>query len=186
MNTPWASAMPASPAACIPGWWCNGVGADCNSTKVTVSASGAVSAYIYGAADAVCKGPVYTSFVDIKYTPGNTLTAGTCTAATTSSFARPPQTGQQLAWVRIAAAGAFTHGLKDAHCPAAAAAAGGGSAGTSPGSTTGTPVGSIVAAVVVPVIVIGAAVAAAWHFRVFTFAPSAKEVVHGVNPTSRV
>jgi hypothetical protein len=185
MNVPWSATMPASPSACNPGMWCNGVGADCNSTKVSVSASGAVSVYVYGTADAVCKGPVYTSFVGLTYSPGNTLTAGTCTAATTSSFARPPQTGQQLAWVRIVAASAFTHG-QDPYCPQAAAATGAGSAGASSGSTTGTPVGSIVAAVVVPVIAIGAAVAAAWHYRVFMFAPSAKDAVHGVNPASRV
>ena len=172
---PWAMAVPATPASCLPGYWPNGVGAPFNNTRVSVSPAGAVSIYNYASTDAACAGPVFSSFVGLTYAPGNTMSAGTCTAASTGSFAQP-HAGMGLGWARIAAAGAFTHGLKDAHCPAVG---GGSSAGSAAAASSSSSVGPIVAGVVVAVAVIGAA-AAVWYFRFSK--PSVKEVVHGVNP----
>ena len=179
---PWAMAVPASPAACLPGYWPNGVGAPANSTRITVSAAGAVSIFIYGASDQSCTGPVFSSFAGLTFAQGNSLSAGTCTAATTGSFAQS-RAGQMLGWARIAAAPSFSHGPSNARC-AAAAPSGSGGGKASSGSATDSTTGPTAAGVTVAVLLVGA-IGAAWYFRVFGSLCSgthAKEVVHA-NPS---
>ena len=175
-GVPWANEYPVAPYECNQEFWMWRDDQPWNSTKVVVSASGIVDIYIYGAYDKTCSGPVYATFRNLAYKPGNTRTSGPCTPATTgeSLFAQS-YAGQTEGWVRILQQPASPNAIKNIKCAAPAVATGGPTgAGAGAADTT---TGPTVAGIVVGVFALGGIGAALYFNHVRAAAQSASAAV---------
>jgi hypothetical protein len=160
----WATEFPlGGPFACNQGAWMWRDDQPWNSTRLTMSASGSVDIYIYGASDTTCSGPVYATFRDLTYSPGNTRTSGSCTPATTgASLFAQSYIGQTEGWVRLIRAAASPNTNKNIKCSATAPAPG---TTVSSSSSADTTTGPTVAGVVVGVFALGGIGAALYFFH---------------------
>ena len=102
ISVPWTLERPIWPANCWPGYWPSNGLASRNSTSIALAADGSATIRIFGAGDATCSGPVYSSFVGVAAQAGDTQEAGKCTAATTgaANFAQTAR-GRSSGWVRL-------------------------------------------------------------------------------------